>query len=179
MTLQWLLQLAVALSALTILAPAGLAHDHEKELKATVVEVVDGDTVKAAHDGRVEIVELLNIDAPDPGQPNAERAKHTLEQLCLKEEVRILWTQRDADGAILGTIHEEDGLNVSFEMVKAGMAWNYQHFEHDRTLAELETEARKAHRGIWADRHPTPPWEYRKQHQKPELLGADTTPKRR
>ncbi len=96
-----------------------------------------------------------------------------------KRKCASIWTQRDSGGVILGTVHEEDGLNLSFEMVKAGLAWNYVHFEHDRTLAQLEAEARKAKRGLWADRRPTPPWEYRKQHQKPEMLSGDNVPKRR
>ncbi len=170
-------KLVPTLSVLVLLAAA--AHAKEQEFRGTVVEVLSGDTVRVEHDGRKDIVRLLNIDAPEPGQHEAESAKHHLEQLCLDEEVRVIWSQRDADQSILGTLHEEDGLNVSFEMVRAGLAWNYKHFEKDRTLVELESEARKAQRGIWADRHPMPPWEYRKQHQKPAMLSGDNVPKRR
>jgi micrococcal nuclease len=149
----------------TGVSPA-LAANHDQEFKATVVEVIDGDTLKVAHDGTTEIVLLLNIDAPEKGQPYADRAKQQAENLCLGEEVRVVWQERDVQRRILGTVHEDEGLNLSFEMVRAGLAWNYKHFEHDRTLAELETEARKAHRGLWSDKHPTPPWEYRQAQEK-------------
>jgi micrococcal nuclease len=172
------LLLLATTAVLPLLLPA-VAAAHEQEFRATVIEIIDGDTLRVEHDGTKEVVRLLNIDAPEPGQPNAERAKHVLGELCLNELVRIIWTERDKDGTILGTVHEDSGLNVSFEMVKEGMAWNYLHFEHDRTLAQLESEARKAKRGLWAGRRPTPPWEYRKQHQKPEMLSGDNVPKRR
>ena len=173
------LSVHILAALLPLVALAASASAREQEFRGTVVEVLSGDTVRVEHDGRKDIVRLLNIDAPEPGQPNAEPAKHQLAQLCLEEEVRVIWSERDADGSIFGTLHEEDGLNLSFEMVRAGLAWNYKHFEQDRTLAELESEARKAKRGIWADRHPTPPWEYRKQHQKPAMLSGDNVPKRR
>lgn len=160
-TLGW--AFALVLTAGFQAAPAA---NKDQEFKATVVEVIDGDTLKVSHDGQTDIVRLLNIDAPEPGQPYADRAKQQAEKLCLGEEVRVLWRERDGQQRILGTVHEDEGLNLSFEMVRAGLAWNYKHFEHDRTLAELETEARKAHRGLWSDKHPTPPWEYRQAQEK-------------
>lgn len=34
----------------------------------------------------------------------------------------------------------------------------------DVDLEKLESEARKAQRGIWADPQPVPPWEWRKRN---------------
>jgi hypothetical protein len=43
------------------------------------------------------------------------------------------------------------------------MAWWYrQYAPHDTTLAQFEAEARAAKRGLWADAHPVPPWQWRK-----------------
>jgi endonuclease YncB( thermonuclease family) len=107
---------------------------------------------------------LLNIDAPELAQPYGDKALLMCKELCLGDQVRVDWEDRDPQGNLLATIHEEDGFNVNLEMVKAGLAWSAP--THDRIFADLETEARKAKRGLWADRRPTPPWDYRKQHQK-------------
>lgn len=46
-------------------------------------------------------------------------------------------------------------------LVTDGLAWHYLRFSDDATLAEAETEARAARRGLWADKAPVPPWEWR------------------
>jgi hypothetical protein len=48
-------------------------------------------------------------------------------------------------------------------LVQAGLAWWYQRYApNDTQLAELEREARQAKRGLWADVHPVPPWDWRR-----------------
>jgi hypothetical protein len=48
-------------------------------------------------------------------------------------------------------------------LVQAGLAWWYQRYaRNDTQLAELEREARRAKRGLWADAHPVPPWDWRR-----------------
>lgn len=147
-----------------------VAEEHETIGK--VVEVVDGDTVRLAHDGKVETVHLLHIDAPELAQPYGLKAKQYCQDLCLAEQVRVVWEERDERGALLGMVHEEDGFNVNFEMVKAGLAWDARAQTNDRTLAELEAEARKAKRGLWADSRPVPPWEFRAGGKKQRIFTA-------
>jgi micrococcal nuclease len=158
-------------SALAVGALPASAHAAEHEFKGKVVEVIDGDTIKLLNGGNVEVVRLLHISAPKLAQPFGEKAKKHAENLCLGDQARVVWDDRDAQGHILGTLHEEDGFNVNFEMVKAGFAWDNKAQTHDRTLAELESDARKAKRGLWADPHPTPPWEFEKQQKKSTAAG--------
>jgi endonuclease YncB( thermonuclease family) len=40
--------------------------------------------------------------------------------------------------------------------------WFRKYAPHDKELVWLEVEAREAKRGLWADRNPIPPWEWRK-----------------
>lgn len=50
------------------------------------------------------------------------------------------------------------------ELVRAGLAWWYRHYApRDRELERLEAQARAARRGLWADKDPVPPWEWRKE----------------
>ncbi len=55
-----------------------------------------------------------------------------------------------------------DDTIVNDELVKSGMCWWYRNYEPDNTTLErLESQAREAERGLWADPHAVPPWEWR------------------
>jgi endonuclease YncB( thermonuclease family) len=57
-----------------------------------------------------------------------------------------------------------DGTNVNHMLVKDGWCWWYRKYAPDDTVLEgLEKDAREARKGLWADPHPVPPWEWRKQ----------------
>jgi hypothetical protein len=60
-----------------------------------------------------------------------------------------------------------DGRDVCLQQVRDGMAWHYKQFENEqapadrKAYAKAEDEARAARTGLWADTHPTPPWDFR------------------
>lgn len=51
--------------------------------------------------------------------------------------------------------------DVAHGLVADGMAWHYVRYSKDSGLAVAEREARAAGRGLWADKVPVPPWEWR------------------
>lgn len=56
-----------------------------------------------------------------------------------------------------------NGVPVNQEMVRRGMAWWYREYaKSDVQLAKAEAEAKNAKRGLWADKAPVPPWEFRR-----------------
>ena len=65
-----------------------------------------------------------------------------------------------------------DGRNLNREIVKAGFAWWFRKYApKDTELEALESEARAARRGLWADPRPVPPWEYRSLLRKGQYSG--------
>jgi len=59
-----------------------------------------------------------------------------------------------------------DGRNLNQELVRAGLAWWYRQYARgDGALERLEDEARAARRGLWADRDPVAPWEFRSRQR--------------
>ena len=48
------------------------------------------------------------------------------------------------------------------EMLKAGMAWHYKKYDSTPAYAQAESEARAAKRGLWQDKNPTEPEQFRK-----------------
>ena len=72
-------------------------------------------------------------------------------------------TDRDQYGRLVADVILPDGRNLNRELVRAGLAWWYRRYApHDAELEALEAEARAARRGLWADPHPVPPWEWRR-----------------
>ncbi|MCH6558531.1 MAG: thermonuclease family protein, partial [Nitrospirae bacterium] len=58
------------------------------------------------------------------------------------------------------------GRDLNRELARTGFAWWYWRYApDDETLAQLEREARGAKRGLWADPHAVPPWEWPKTHR--------------
>ena len=55
-----------------------------------------------------------------------------------------------------------NGVNARREMLKRGLAWVYIKYARDIALFDLQTDARRAHLGLWAaDNKPLPPWAFR------------------
>jgi endonuclease YncB( thermonuclease family) len=48
------------------------------------------------------------------------------------------------------------------EMVREGFAWRYVQYDRAGEFTAAEADAREHKRGLWADPHPVPPWEFRR-----------------
>jgi micrococcal nuclease len=70
----------------------------------------------------------------------------------------------DRYGRTIGEVILPDGKTLNHEIVKAGLAWWFRRYApNNKTLEELETEARDAKRELWNEPHPVPPWEQRRE----------------
>lgn len=52
--------------------------------------------------------------------------------------------------------------DASAEQARAGMAWAFRRYLTDPEILRLEDAARPARLGLWFDKEPVPPWEWRK-----------------
>lgn len=48
-------------------------------------------------------------------------------------------------------------------MVERGHTWEYEKYSEDPALGRLKRQARQAGRGLWAQAHPMPPWDWRQR----------------
>ena len=88
--------------------------------------------------------------------------------LVFQQTVTVAIRDTDRYGRLVGEVLLPDGRSLNQELVKAGMAWWYrQYAPNDTTLAQFEADARTAKRGLWADAHPVPPWQWRKGDRQP------------
>jgi endonuclease YncB( thermonuclease family) len=135
---------------------------------ARVVGVTDGDTITVLAPGNVQHrIRLASIDAPEHDQAFGTRSKQNLSQLVFGKTVMLDCGKEESYGRLVCKVLLPNGEDADLDQVKAGLAWHYKQFENEQTPADrvayaaAEDTAREAHRGLWADAHPIPPWDFR------------------
>lgn len=129
-----------------------------------VVAITDGDTVRILlQPSQQVVVRLVEIDAPEDGQPWSARSKQALSALVFGREVRLRTSGNDQYGRLLARIYVGD-VDVNAEMVRQGHAWAYRDYLTDTTLLTIEESARTAKRGLWnlSASETVPPWTWRR-----------------
>jgi endonuclease YncB( thermonuclease family) len=134
-----------------------------------VIKVADGDTITILdHTNTQHRIRLQGIDAPEKSQPFGNASRKHLASLVAGKSVTVEWGKRDRYGRIVGFVIV-DGQDVNLEQLKAGMAWFYHYYQNELTpedrkrYAQAEDKARADRLGLWQDRNPIPPWEWRRQ----------------
>jgi endonuclease YncB( thermonuclease family) len=131
------------------------------ELVGEVVGVSDGDTIMVLDAGKTQHrVRLLGIDAPEDGQPFSAKAKQALSDRVFRKEVRLKLSGKDRYQRVLADVYLGDAW-INKELVSDGFAWHYKQYDKRPELADAETAAHAAKRGLWIDQKPVPPWEDR------------------
>lgn len=170
-TLVYLAILALAVSACVTheLPPAPSPSSDRPTFTSTVLRVSDADTVTVLAHGKTEKVRLNAIDCPESNQPFGPQATLLTTQLALEKVVTVIDFGRDKYQRLLGEIVLPDGRLLGRELVREGFCWWYRKFSPENTtLEKLETEAKEARKGLWADPNPIPPWEWRKAQRSPK-----------
>lgn len=134
---------------------------------ARVVGISDGDTIRVLHveGGRkTEVrVRLHGIDCPESGQPFGTAAKKATSARVFEKTVKVVVVDTDRYGRSVAEVLYDEDKSLNRELVQEGMAWWYRAFApEDHELERLEREAREGRVGLWKDKEPTPPWEWRR-----------------
>ena len=143
-------------------------HVGAAELLGRVVHVADGDTITVLDADRVQhIVRLGGIDAPERGQAFGQVSRRHLGELVHGQQVAVDWHKRDRYGRLVGRVLV-DGRDANLAQIDAGLAWHYVAYASDqppderRVYSEAHRAALTAKLGLWTDREPVPPWEWRR-----------------
>lgn len=129
-----------------------------------MIGITDGDTLRVLHGRQVILIRVRGIDAPERRQPFGTRARQYASKLAYRKTVTVHGQGKDRYGRLLASVTLPDGRDFSVEMVKAGMAWWFRRYAPDEgALALAEDEARRERRGLWADKEPVAPWEWRRR----------------
>ena len=134
----------------------------------TITRVVDGDTVAARIDGQGQEIRirLYGIDAPEKRQAYGQQATQALQSLTSGRKAEMEAMDKDRYGRTVAMIRTDKGKDVNGEMVASGMAWVYPRYCRASVCGRwemLERSARAAKLGLWRDKNPIAPWEWRRK----------------
>ena len=138
-------------------------------LQGKVVNVADGDTVTVLDEQKTQYkIRLQGIDAPERAQAFGNQSKQSLHEMVHGKRVTVDYQKKDKYGRVVGKLML-DNTDVCLEQVKRGMAWHYKQYANEQPkqdqeqYAQAEKKAQAESIGIWKDKSPTPPWDFRKQ----------------
>jgi micrococcal nuclease len=156
--------IAIALMVATILISAPTATADPVTVTATVLKIVDGDTIDIRDDVRGRLrVRLLGIDTPETKKPGytvgcwGPEATEFAESTMLGQRVALVAdpTQDKTDryGRTLAYLVRQDGWDYSVEAARAGAARSFIYggvpVSRYDAIAGAEQQARTARRGLW------------------------------
>lgn len=138
------------------------------ELTGRIISIADGDTVTLLDANlRQHKIRLSGIDAPEKRQPFGNRSRLHLGTLVFGRQVTADCPKTDRYKRAVCRL-EVDGIDANLAQVEAGMAWHYKAYTREQSpadrwrYAKAEDRAREARHGLWADRAPVAPWDFRK-----------------
>lgn len=147
--------------------PSTTAGDQIDGIRGRVQHAFDGDSFILQSDGKRIDVRVFGIDAPEKGQPFSKKSRSRAKKLLEGQAVVIeVTTERDRHGRVVGNVYLPDGRNYAHILVSEGLAWQFRRFSKDPEVARLEQEARSERRGLWQEKDPEPPWEYRSRNRR-------------
>ena len=158
----------IAAWALGLIFPLWIGAVCAETLEGHVIHVADGDTITVLDSKHQQLrVRLGGIDAPERRQAFSKRSTEHLSSMVRRQIVTVEWYKKDRYGRLVGTLYVK-GVDVGLEQVRAGLAWHYKRYEKEQPpeermrYADAETDARAHRIGLWQDKEPVPPWDWRR-----------------
>lgn len=139
------------------------------ELLGRVVGIADGDTLTLLDASRQQHkIRLAAIDAPEAHQAFGQKSKTNLSAMAFNQEAQADCKKIDKYQRLVCKVMV-NGIDLGLEQVKAGMAWHYKQYAREQSsqdredyeIAEFNAKIRRL--GLWNDKNPVPPWEWRKR----------------
>jgi len=164
------------LALATMAWPADVAA---QRVKATVLSIGDGDTIRVSQAGKALTVRLACIDAPETAQtPYGQQARTYLQQrLPIGEEVSLNIKTTDRYGRSVAEVISD--ININLSLVEDGQAFAYRQYLSGcdaKAYLEAEERASRARLGVWQVKGGiTRPWDFRRG-RRAAVIPDGTTP---
>ena len=132
--------------------------------QATVVKVIDGDTIKVVDESGMTTVRLYGIDAPEKSQVSGLAAKDFVEVMIKGKIVDVLPTGGRTYGRTVAVVMFGTQC-LQEQLLLAGYAWVYPQYcrkSFCRAWEKLQCISAGNRVGLWASPAPVQPWEWRK-----------------
>lgn len=145
--------------------PSDIQGNAAVETNATVLHVVDGDTLDADLEGVGKVrIRMLGVNTPETVDPRKAVECFGKDASAFSKSVLVIGSrirldadpqadERDKYGRLLRNVTLEDGTDFNAKLVSEGYAYAYTSFpltpERKVTLIRLQREAKEAKRGLW------------------------------
>ena len=122
-------------------------------------------------------VRLSGIDSPEKGQPFGQHCKKSLSDFANGRTVAVESNKLYRYGRVIGKVLV-DGKDTNLEQLRRGCGWHYKKSQNEQSLDDrpaynaAKESARAGEVGLWADRDPVAPWEWRKERRKSVIHGS-------
>ena len=124
--------------------------------------VHDGDTFRATVlDRAVLDCRIWGIDAPELDQPWGRVARHSLIALVHLRNVQVRQVSKSYNRTVVQVKRHD--VDIALALLKMGLAWVTVEYDPPPEYIKAEAEARASKRGLWSEKKPIPPWEWRKE----------------
>jgi len=150
------------------------------DIAGHVVSIADGDTLTVLDaQNQQHRIRLAGIDAPEKSQAFGQKSKASLSMMAFNRDVEVIGNKLDRYGRVIGKVMVADSTcnmpqypkihDTGLLQIKAGMAWWYRQYAREQSpkdreeyeVAEFWTKSQRV--GLWGDRDPIPPWEWRRE----------------
>lgn len=155
------------------------AEVQSQSVRATVLSIGDGDTIRVRQAGRALTVRLACIDAPETAQsPWGQQARRYLQQrLPIGREVTLEVKTTDRYGRTVAEVISDINLNLG--MVEDGQAFAYRQYLggcNAKGYLDAEVRASRHRYGVWqVEGGITRPWDFRRS-PRGRSIGDGSTP---
>lgn len=140
-----------------------------KDITGRVVAISDGDTLTVLDASKTQHkIRLAGIDAPEKAQPFGTRSRQALSEYVFSKDVTVLVVDVDRYKRVVGIVML-GGKDINQQLVAEGHVWVYRQFlkklpaGKPEAYIKAEQQAKAGKVGLWVDKDPTPPWEWRRK----------------
>jgi micrococcal nuclease len=131
---------------------------------ASILKVIDGDTIEVSLNNKKGIVRLIGIDSPEVvddkkpvqcfGKESSDKAKEILNDKKIILESDPTQMDRDEYGRLLRYVFLGDGTSFNKFMISEGYALEYTFksnpYKYQSEFIQAEKEAQENKKGLWA-----------------------------
>lgn len=149
----------LALFAISFLLDYTTAN--QKEIQGKVIKIYDGDTMTVIVNNEKLSIRMFGIDAPELKQKYGIESRDNLIKMCpLNSNITLQVKDKDKYKRTVAVVIC-NGHNLNSKQVENGFAWAYTDYSWAFYFKQKIAESKKI--GLWADKTPMNPKNYRKQ----------------
>jgi endonuclease YncB( thermonuclease family) len=165
----------------TTVIPSAAIDGKVSLIEGKVTLVYDGDTISVeTKDRKIYSIWLKGIDAPENKQNYGKKSRKMLAELIEGKDVRVVIHKKGLYDRYIGIVYL-DGQDVGLKQVESGMAWHFKQYDYEQTTEErkkysqAQQKAQSEEIGLWEDKNPTSPWDFRNGTKTRETDKKDST----